>query len=818
MSNALARARHAVGFGSNSQVHSAAASAAGTGTAAASSSSTNINSSTTSNKHRDKNTKSPTTIGTGTAIDHDFNTMVSNVERLEDSVDAIKKLCHMYVTHMKTLWSTAYDLSSGFNAIYQSDSQHRASAIVQRMDDVHSNISNAKCQLLEKLMTENVITKIDAYKSSLQDTKKSMKSRTELRQKYEHYYEKLNALRGDKTKVEGKGKSFGSKDSDRLQRNETKFQQAKNEFIVANKAVAKQCWEHWRRRFEVLDPIFAELLKTEAMFISAVNNQFNGMLPELKAVMAMPLRLAHAGLGGDVQRKADDDDDDDNDDDSALPQQQQQRRVEPYGGLGDGYSAESSPQHAAATAAHSKRKSQRAQKDLQSASDKYMADLDINSASVLTSGGRRRENDGAGGGTSSRHHRRTETAGSSTGIGGKSRGGKGGKGKHRASVSSSSSDDSSDSSEDEFDKQIASKPTKRDNKSQRGGGKKGQKDLFDDSFVNALPSSSRPAASGTDLFDVFASGLPNTDMHNNQPAFDPHFGAFNGGGHTPASAPPANGYYSQNPSHALPPQHRAAHSQSGYGQWPASSSNQQPFADFPPQTAPFQAMGNSDPFANNAHTVGTPYGAGGPQFGGNMQQQSRQLALMPATSGLATPGPASPFDDLMEQIEQQNAQQLGVQPLPSTQPQQSPTVAAYDAFGNLQGSGGAPGLSRQPSNTPFSGGAAYQGGSPANNVFDSFDAAPRTNFQPSPTTASSGVMPGQSTYTPQRSTPEHQVHPSATSNFSPTPYQSEQQQQQPQQPPAYSMAPQRSPVPEAVIPPITTQTVNPAVFDSFNWD
>lgn len=135
--------------------------------------------------------------------EHDFSTIQNNVNILESTVDSIHKHIMQYVAANKQLYRHADQISQQFNSLYSNEPTHRLSAMSTKFQSIHSNISTAKCDLLEKLLRENVLSKIDTFKEQLNEIKKLVKQRSDARSKYDHYYSKLLALRDSKTKTEG---------------------------------------------------------------------------------------------------------------------------------------------------------------------------------------------------------------------------------------------------------------------------------------------------------------------------------------------------------------------------------------------------------------------------------------------------------------------------------------------------------------------------------------------------------------------------------------------------------------------------------------
>jgi len=89
-------------------------------------------------------------------------------------------------------------------------------------------------------------------------------------------------LRQANEKILKKGKAPTMKEKEKLERNETKFLEAKKTYETENEKVCAEMKECWDNRFSFIDPIFRKVVTTETMFLSAVSKTLSSLTPDLK--------------------------------------------------------------------------------------------------------------------------------------------------------------------------------------------------------------------------------------------------------------------------------------------------------------------------------------------------------------------------------------------------------------------------------------------------------------------------------------------------------------------------------------------------------
>lgn len=618
--------------------------------------------------------------------------------------------------------------------------------------------------------------------------------------------------------IAGRGKQFSSKDSDRLQRNELKFNDAKKEFVECNKLVAKRLYEQWRARFTVIDPLFNELVKTEAMFVSAINNQFQGILPEMKQAMSKPLKLEHTGSdinNNDIERNSDTD-----------------TSVVPDDGFNETSSRPKFKPRTNTTAIESN-------------------DIDIDSLQITNKSSRRD--------TMKKSSSAAQTKSKQSG-------------KKKVVVSDSESESSDDSSSEDDEPVPVPVPVKSNNKSNR----RQTAPLFDDAFLNAAvsaPAQKQQNSVSADLFDVFATNnnTANNNTTSTMAPFNVSFDAFNT---SPQSAPPTNnnGYSTQQQyqqPYSTQQQQQQSYNQMSYNQPPAHNRQAQSMNTYDwnnqtrqyqnqPIPNQYQPQPNNDSFNSFAPALSATQQSYNSQS--SYSAPSNQLTLMPVGARSYSHEVQSPFDDLMATIEKQNAQQLGVtnnappqynaapvQPA-INQPYAPPPHHRAPSYSNnnysmtyaqqqysqpqqppyYHTSSNAPTQYTPPvqsNDDPFASIASASAPPPqpafnrTPSMSNQYNTIPQQSYQPiqqsilqSPTPQFSSfdnLIPNNSINTPIRTYP----HPS-TNNISPQQYQSSPVSQQPfdvTQP--FSSASSHQDV-----PPISTKPIDKAVFESFDWD
>lgn len=222
-------------------------------------------------------------------LDDQFNASWINCQQLEDIVDRIRAHMFDYLESMKALCVSGHAVADDFKSFYER-SPERLTTISIKYEMIQNGFRTDKIALLSRLLNQNVFLKMEEFKVELAGLRSKVGDREVARKRYDHYHSKIQDLRDSRTKAKAKGKELSVSDLDKLTRNERKYEDARLEYVAINRLVARALWNTWARRFQILDPIYAEVIKIKANFAQALSNQLQIVLAPLKTQMTLELR------------------------------------------------------------------------------------------------------------------------------------------------------------------------------------------------------------------------------------------------------------------------------------------------------------------------------------------------------------------------------------------------------------------------------------------------------------------------------------------------------------------------------------------------
>jgi len=222
-------------------------------------------------------------------LDEQFTASWNNCQQLEELVDRMGRHMREYVAGIRTMVVSGHAVSDDFKTFYERQPE-RLTSIATRYELIQQGFRTDKLALLERLVQQNVFLRMQEFKVELAGLRSKVGDREVARKRYDHYLAKITELREGRSKAKAKGKELSVSELDKLTRNEKKFEDARLEYVAINRLVARSLWVTWSRRFQILDPIYAEILKIKANFTQALSNQLQTIIPPLKVQMAIPLR------------------------------------------------------------------------------------------------------------------------------------------------------------------------------------------------------------------------------------------------------------------------------------------------------------------------------------------------------------------------------------------------------------------------------------------------------------------------------------------------------------------------------------------------
>ena len=114
--------------------------------------------------------------------------------------------------------------------------------------------------------TSKLYSKTSEWTTIFNQAKEEIKKREEKRKVYDHYEQKLDHL----YEKESKGKK-GSKNEEKIERNEEKYKKAAEEYVTSSEQSFKSISEILERRYEMINPVCADLILKELNFFSSIS-------------------------------------------------------------------------------------------------------------------------------------------------------------------------------------------------------------------------------------------------------------------------------------------------------------------------------------------------------------------------------------------------------------------------------------------------------------------------------------------------------------------------------------------------------------------
>jgi len=228
--------------------------------------------------------------------DQVYTYLETQVHTLDTFHEDISMSMAQYTQKLSEFLLASQDMHKKF-AKHYTDEEHPMSAVVKESEKQIGATINAKIPLFDKIAHEKLLARVATYKGQLESKHQLMRDREAARLKFDHYRSKIMTLRQQKDAALKRGKKF---DMDRYSRNEAKFGEAQAEYSRCNQNVTNELEVFWTSRYQFLDMVFAEFVKTESFFLAAVvENMDRNRAAMVKAARASagkkrPLKLPQA--------------------------------------------------------------------------------------------------------------------------------------------------------------------------------------------------------------------------------------------------------------------------------------------------------------------------------------------------------------------------------------------------------------------------------------------------------------------------------------------------------------------------------------------
>mmetsp|Transcript_24384 Transcript_24384/g.58825 ORF Transcript_24384/g.58825 Transcript_24384/m.58825 type:complete len:329 (-) Transcript_24384:248-1234(-) len=219
-------------------------------------------------------------------VDPEFDEYEKKILALEKQCRAFTKITSSYLKSLKVFQQNAHSTAGNMMAYYEDAHDEPMRDLIAKLDTFHKDSVEAKYPLLEKHVSEKVSGAMNNINEEIIKVKERMKVRNEARLSFDHYSHKIEGLRKEKDKYVSNGQFAAWKNKDKFERNERKFESAKNEYEALNEQTIKEMKELWATRFRYVNNMCAHFIKMQMFYFSAYGKQCASFIGPMKIILS----------------------------------------------------------------------------------------------------------------------------------------------------------------------------------------------------------------------------------------------------------------------------------------------------------------------------------------------------------------------------------------------------------------------------------------------------------------------------------------------------------------------------------------------------
>lgn len=194
--------------------------------------------------------------------DAEFQELVEKMKSIETGVLTLRSILQNFVNYTSSIGNLFKEISESIGKIYDPSSPFYN--IGKSIHDAHQVMFTEYSEFYKS--TSKLYSKTSEWSALFTQAKDQIKKREEKRRTYDHYEQKLDKL----YEKEGKGKK-NKKDEEVIERNEEKYKKAAEEYVSSSEKSFKTISEILDRRYEMINPVCADLIQKELKFFSSLS-------------------------------------------------------------------------------------------------------------------------------------------------------------------------------------------------------------------------------------------------------------------------------------------------------------------------------------------------------------------------------------------------------------------------------------------------------------------------------------------------------------------------------------------------------------------
>eukprot|EP00466_Bigelowiella_natans_P014005 jgi/Bigna1/146937/aug1.125_g21645 len=212
-------------------------------------------------------------------VDAAFDDLGAKLEDLEKRCKAFTKITSTYLKNLKGFQDSAMSAAGNMKGYYE---EQQSEPMFKLLDKLHM-FSKDSCE-----MDEQVSAALNKLHEKLAYVKGRMKLRNDARINFDHYNGKMSGLRKEREKIIANGQLAGWKNKDKFERNEKKYQAARDQYERTNAAVIEEMKELYETRFQYINAMCSGFIKMQMYYFAAYGKACSSYIGPLKQVVAVP--------------------------------------------------------------------------------------------------------------------------------------------------------------------------------------------------------------------------------------------------------------------------------------------------------------------------------------------------------------------------------------------------------------------------------------------------------------------------------------------------------------------------------------------------
>uniref|UniRef100_A0A7S2KM24 BAR domain-containing protein n=1 Tax=Bigelowiella natans TaxID=227086 RepID=A0A7S2KM24_BIGNA len=186
------------------------------------------------------------------------------------------------------IWFSQSAMSAAGNmkGYYEEQQSEPMFKLLDKLHMFSKDSCEKKYPLLQKTVDEQVSAALNKLHEKLAYVKGRMKLRNDARINFDHYNGKMSGLRKEREKIIANGQLAGWKNKDKFERNEKKYQAARDQYERTNAAVIEEMKELYETRFQYINAMCSGFIKMQMYYFAAYGKACSSYIGPLKQVVA----------------------------------------------------------------------------------------------------------------------------------------------------------------------------------------------------------------------------------------------------------------------------------------------------------------------------------------------------------------------------------------------------------------------------------------------------------------------------------------------------------------------------------------------------